>query len=456
MTSPYFTPVRVRPINTAPMQQHAQALANSYAQIGTQIGSAIGKIGSSYFEDKKLERSVMDFIKNGEEGQQFLLDRGYTPVEIQDMMTGAKPLRAEVKKIFKDLGGVDKVRTQLREDMERTQRMQINQAKIAESEEAVKGQQLQNQKLAEELEVKNNEAEVYEYLLTNNMDISGYKNLKRDAPVIMKIQDKLGIKGIMPTNLPAYLSALPKDENHVEEARRFVIERGGSPEEVQKAMEYAKEQYGLPKAPITQKAVLEAIKDVRKIAQDDWNTGFSGAVIGKFAGTEAYDLRNGQIATIKANIGFDNLMQMREESKTGGALGSVTENELGFLQSTIANLNPNMSQPAFLSALDKVEKHYTNLVAGIEASRKAKREGLTFATDEQAREYMEQFKPTNPGADPTSDNTGPVEMDMQEAVNKMALHRRNGKTRKYLEDALLKTMDPELVKQILDQAELEK
>lgn len=40
--------------------------------------------------------------------------------------------------------------------------------------------------------------------------------------------------------------------------------------------------------------------------------------------------------SVKANIGFEALQQMRDASKTGGALGQVTERELQFLQRTIA------------------------------------------------------------------------------------------------------------------------
>ena len=47
--------------------------------------------------------------------------------------------------------------------------------------------------------------------------------------------------------------------------------------------------------------------------------------------------------TIKANLGFEELQQMRDSSPTGGALGQVTERELAFLQAVQGNLDAAQS-----------------------------------------------------------------------------------------------------------------
>ena len=49
---------------------------------------------------------------------------------------------------------------------------------------------------------------------------------------------------------------------------------------------------------------------------------------------------------------------MREASKSGGALGSISERELTLLQNSLVALDPNMSQDEFLRSLDKIEFHY--------------------------------------------------------------------------------------------------
>lgn len=57
------------------------------------------------------------------------------------------------------------------------------------------------------------------------------------------------------------------------------------------------------------------------------------------AGTDAQDLEN-KVDTLRANAAFDRLQKMRDNSKTGGALGQVSEKELKLLQDNLAALNP--------------------------------------------------------------------------------------------------------------------
>ena len=73
------------------------------------------------------------------------------------------------------------------------------------------------------------------------------------------------------------------------------------------------------------------------------------------------DARNLQakLETVKANLGFDRLQQMRDNSPTGGALGAVAVQELTALQSTVASLDQLQSPPQLRNALDKIDRHYT-------------------------------------------------------------------------------------------------
>src|SRR5690606_24249503 len=52
--------------------------------------------------------------------------------------------------------------------------------------------------------------------------------------------------------------------------------------------------------------------------------------------------------SLNANMSFDALLQMRLESPTGGALGSITEGELDLLRSRIASLDPFGHREKFL------------------------------------------------------------------------------------------------------------
>jgi hypothetical protein len=49
------------------------------------------------------------------------------------------------------------------------------------------------------------------------------------------------------------------------------------------------------------------------------------------------------LQTIKANVGFDKLQEMRENSPTGGALGQVSNLELESLQSVLGSLDQYQS-----------------------------------------------------------------------------------------------------------------
>ena len=93
-----------------------------------------------------------------------------------------------------------------------------------------------------------------------------------------------------------------------------------------------------------------------------WTTGPVGVVLQKIAGTEATDLQ-ATVNTIVANLSFDRLQQMKESSKTGGALGPVSERELTLLGSAVSALSTSQSPPQMLSNLRRVEQHYSRIRA---------------------------------------------------------------------------------------------
>ncbi len=114
----------------------------------------------------------------------------------------------------------------------------------------------------------------------------------------------------------------------------------------------------------------ESIADARELADPNdfakspigstiGTTGFIGGLLSGIKGTDSYAL--GKVTeSIQANLGFDKLQSMRDMSPTGGALGQVSERELGFLISAVAALDPGMGEQRFMQALSKVERHYEN------------------------------------------------------------------------------------------------
>ena len=79
--------------------------------------------------------------------------------------------------------------------------------------------------------------------------------------------------------------------------------------------------------------VNDEIKQATDIinANPNLTTGLVGGISNAIPGTPAYRLAQ-KLKTIKANIGFDKLQSMRENSPTGGALGQVSDFENRQLQ----------------------------------------------------------------------------------------------------------------------------
>ena len=121
--------------------------------------------------------------------------------------------------------------------------------------------------------------------------------------------------------------------------------------------------------------VAPSIDTAIAIAKNDenWATGMAGAFVeqlGKLSGgilsAESSRLAlTEQLVTIRANIGFDKLQDMRDNSPTGGALGQVALQELYALQSSLAPLNPNMKDTELVDSLEKIKTHYRAAVEAI-------------------------------------------------------------------------------------------
>lgn len=114
--------------------------------------------------------------------------------------------------------------------------------------------------------------------------------------------------------------------------------------------------------------VLKNIQEARKLAEQGSifgtipSTGV-GSYLNWVPGTAGSDLER-TLETIKANIGFDKLQEMRAASPTGGALGAVSDFENKLLQSTLSNLATSQSKEQFMRNLAEVERVYSEIVHG--------------------------------------------------------------------------------------------
>lgn len=87
--------------------------------------------------------------------------------------------------------------------------------------------------------------------------------------------------------------------------------------------------------------------------------GVGQQVFGGVGGTEAKKVET-MTKTLQANEAFGALQTMRDNSKTGGALGSISERELDLLMSDARNLDP--SSPDFKQALQDIKAKYQRVL----------------------------------------------------------------------------------------------
>lgn len=84
-------------------------------------------------------------------------------------------------------------------------------------------------------------------------------------------------------------------------------------------------------------------------------TGLRGS-IPNLPGTNAADA-DAKRMTLLAKTAFTTLQDMRNASKTGGALGAVSDREMGLLQGAIASLEKSQSYDQMVQNLDKIMAH---------------------------------------------------------------------------------------------------
>ena len=153
--------------------------------------------------------------------------------------------------------------------------------------------------------------------------------------------------------------------------RRMALmeEKEAKKEEIATKKENLKLKGAISKADIVVNKVDEALGKV-----GFWTTGLTGDIrstmVGRATGSGAYDLDK-TIDTIKANIGFQELADMRAASPTGGALGQIAVRELEFLQAALGSLDKGQSQAQLTENLKAGKTHYQNWKNAVENDKTA-------------------------------------------------------------------------------------
>ena len=102
--------------------------------------------------------------------------------------------------------------------------------------------------------------------------------------------------------------------------------------------------------------VLETVDKALGLTDEYWVVGYDIAKMLPLP-TDARQMET-YVQTLKSNLAFDRLQEMRNKSKTGGALGQVSNIELGLLQSSVAALDPGSKN--FKEQLAQVRGQYEN------------------------------------------------------------------------------------------------
>lgn len=170
------------------------------------------------------------------------------------------------------------------------------------------------------------------------------------VPYIIDPGNRLGGGTTMPLADPTQIAG---NEATIEAGKKVGSERGQQIADAPTNIRRAESNIA------TYENTIGAIDRAEKLASG-WTTG----VMSKsdfVPGTPAYDLK-AELQTITANIGFDRLQRMREESPTGGALGQVAIQELTALQNSIASLDRAQSPEQFRNNLGIVRNRYRSFV----------------------------------------------------------------------------------------------
>lgn len=195
--------------------------------------------------------------------------------------------------------------------------------------------------------------------------------------------EEAGAKRLAETNVDlATADARARAEAQIAGQREAAVQgaRGEAERAEQAPKRIARYQQALDTSKNVQKSIENALGMIGTLS-----TGFLGARSRGVEGTPAYNLA-AEIETIKANLGFDRLQQMRDNSPTGGALGQVAIQELVALQSTIANLDPNQSADQLRANLERIQDHYTNWASAVSQALAEERSGAQAPTQPASSE----------------------------------------------------------------------
>ena len=164
----------------------------------------------------------------------------------------------------------------------------------------------------------------------------------------------------------------------------------------------AEENKPLPPAdPVYKEAAINAIDSAIEKSKGFFATGITGQALQGFAGTDARDLAQA-ISTVEAAVGFDRLQEMRDSSKTGGALGAINTKELELLSNSLGSLDPLQKPETLRKNLESIKVKYEKILKSVEAEKYAFENDITFKTPKEAMDFVNNFNASSPQQTPNT------------------------------------------------------
>lgn len=127
---------------------------------------------------------------------------------------------------------------------------------------------------------------------------------------------------------------------------------------------------------------------------DNAAAGFWGGMTRNIPGSSAYDL-NQALEPVRAILSFENLQEMRRNSTTGGALGSIAVRELELLGNTVRSLDTAQSPEQLANNIREVRRQLRRTRDALNAARAEMGQGPQeqAAPEPQQQERIMQWSP---------------------------------------------------------------
>ncbi len=271
-------------------------------------------------------------------------------------------------------------------------RQNLLQASQAQAQIGLQGQQFAQQNIAQALQMKQIEnqeqAAALKMALENNItkpfflvgntvyDTGSGKPFTSQEDFVARTgmtTEQAGQKGLIQTEIET-----PEDRAFKAQQEQLQFERGMDEKRFQLELQKFGQSLlgddintpGNPEAPSsyqleTNQHILDSV-DALLPKVGLLTVGLGGRASSGIPGTSAYNF-NAQLQTLKSNIAFGALTQMREASKTGGALGQISDKENELLSATLGSLDVGQSPSEFKAQLEKIKASIERWNAAVNA-----------------------------------------------------------------------------------------